>query len=383
MIKATRISKMALLIRRALMLAAPLTLGACDADSPKSKEIFIEAVPADSSLFASNASADKKAGAESQTIHLNFDDSAYFVTPTSSLLYRGEYLTYVRDQGYLKPGSILVANRTASWHGPVLMLPPLERGRAYSASVWIKLYETEQPANVKLIWTQISDGVVTNLPLAETKAEPRVWLKLEGEFIDNARSDSDINTLSIDVDNAEMKYLVDDLMVTYAELSAELQAAAASAKAVVANLITNGGLEQGLEPWTHQGGVISRSSAYAHSGEYSLLIAGRKQEWNAPMMPVRGLQNDKLYRFSLFVRMNDGEPATNVRLTMKRVTAGQTTFFTLGGDSATSAGWTEITGTFTAGNITESESVAVYLEAEHPTVSFFVDSLTVDEIPQG
>ena len=382
MTKATRISRLAFLIRTSLLVAAPLVLVACDPDSSAAKEVFIEAVPTDSSLFTSQRLSDQRAG-EPQTIHLNFDDSAYFVGPHSSLLYRGDYLTYVRDQGYFKPGSILVSNRTAAWHGPMLILPPMETGRAYNASVWIKLLETDQPAAVKLNWTQVSEGVLTSLSLAETQVEPLVWQKLEGEFIGNPQSDSDINALTLEVDKPDVKYLVDDFIVTYAELSAEMQAAAAEAKSKVTTIIVNGDLEGGLEPWTHQGGVITRSSAYAHSGQYSLLMAGRKQEWNAPMMPVKGLQNNKLYRFSLFVRMNDGEPSTNVRLTMKRNTAGQTTFLAIGSGSATDAAWTEVSGTFSAANVSDSETVAVYLEAEHPTVSYFIDTLTVEEVPEG
>lgn len=362
------------------MVAAPMILVACSPSGSGKGEVYIEAVPTDSSTLSSLAAEDRRPGTHPQSIHLNFDDSAYFISPDSSLLYRGHYLTYVRDQGYFKPGSILVSNRTAPWHGPLLVLPPLEKARAYSASVWIKLLETEHPATVKLEWTQVSEGVLTSVTLAEIYAEPLVWQKLEGEFISSGRGNSDINSLSLEVNRAEIKYLVDDFIVTYAELSAEMQAAAAAERAKVTNMIANGDVEQGLEPWTHQGGVISRSSAYAHTGRYSLLIAGRKQEWNAPMMPVHGLQDDKLYRFSLFVRLNDGELPTDVRLTMRRVTAGQTTFLTMGSASATSAGWTEVTGTMTAGNISQSEHVAVYLEAMSPTASYFVDTLTVEEI---
>ena len=379
MMKDIGISRLAAGIRRHLMVAAPLVLVACDPGATGRKEIFIEAVPTEASApLVSHAALDRKGA--SQSLHLDFEDGPYYVGPDSSLLYRGGALTFVRDQGYFKPGSVLVSNRTASWHGPMLVLPPLEGGRAYSASVWIKLLETEQPSAVKLEWMQVAEGALTSVTLAEIQAEPLVWQKLEGEFISSGLAGSDINVLSVEVDKAEIKYLMDDVIVTYAELSADMQAAAAAARPKVTNMIVNGDVELGLEPWIHQGGVISRSSAYAHKGNYSLQIAGRKQEWNAPMMPVKGLQDEKHYRFSIFVRMDDGEPSTNVRLTMRRVTSGQTTFLTLGGGTASSAGWTEITGVFSASNASQSENVSVYLEALHPTASYFVDTLTVEEI---
>lgn len=381
--KQMRLSRLNIGICNTLVVVVPLMLAACDSAPSGKNEIFIEAVPAGSSTpLVSQAMEDRK-GAEPRSIYLSFDDSAYHVGPDSSLLYRGEYLHYVRDQGYFKPGSVLVTNRSASWQGPMLILPPLEAGRAYNASVWIKLLETEEPAIAKLEWLQVSEGVLTTVALTETQVKPLVWEKLEGEFIGSGRLGSDINALSLDVSKVDVKYLVDDFIVTYAELSAEMQAAAAAARAKVTNLIVNGDVELGLEPWTHQGGVISRSAAYAHKGSYSLLIAGRKQEWNAPMMPVKGLQDDKNYRFSIFVRMNDNEPSTDVRLTMRRVTSGQTTFLTLGAGKANSAGWTEVSGLFSASNVSQSEAVSVYLEALHPTASYFVDTLTVEEVPEN
>lgn len=379
MMKKIRISRLAAQIQRSLLAVFPLVLGACTPDSIGNKEIFIEAVPTDSSLFGAGLEADRK-GDIAPLIQLDFDQSPYFITPSSSLLYRGNQPSYVREHGYLSPGSLLFANRTNASHGPLLVLPPLEVGRAYNASVWIKLYDTDQASNARLVWARISDGTITLVPLAEVHVEPRTWQKLEGEFIDSNQSSTDINTLSVEVDNVDIKYLIDDLMITYAELSAELQAAAASAKKVSTEIIVNGDVEQGLEPWTHQGGVISRSSAHAHSGKYSVLIAGRKQEWHAPMMPLSGLKDNTFYRFSVYARLNEGEPDSQLRLTIRRKTAGQTTFTPLGGNWVRNTEWTEVVGTFASGNISDSENVAVYLEAENPTASYFVDTLTVQEI---
>jgi hypothetical protein len=274
---------------------------------------------------------------------------------------------------------VLVEKRTAPWQGPLLVLPPIE-GRSYIASVWVKLVETDHPATVRLVLTRVSEGTVTNLLLKEIQADPRTWQHVEGEFIGNKQADSDINTLSLEVDKPDVDYLIDDFIVAYAELSVELQAAARAAKDRESAFISNGSVEEGLEPWSHQGGVISRSTAYAHTGKHSLLIAGRKQEWNAPMMPVEGLKDDKSYRFSIFVRLSDGLKPANVKLTLKRTTSGQTSFVSVGGGQATSTAWTEISGTFSASNVSDSERISTYLECEDPLASYFVDSLTIEEL---
>jgi len=379
MIKAKKSLKFSICLSKYLVgAAASVTLIACKPDAPAKKEIFIEAIPTMSSSFSIDNVKDKK-GEVLRPVQLNFDHSAYFVEEASSLLYRGEYLSYIHDQGHRDPGSVLVENRTASWQGPLLTLPPLVEGMPYNASVWIRLIDTEQSSRVKLILTRVSEGTVTNLLLNEIQAEPRIWQKVEGEFIGNAQSDSDINALSLEVESTD-KYLIDDFLVTHADEAAKAEAATIAATKKESLHIINGSVEDGLDPWTHQGGIISRSTYHAHTGKHSLLISGRRQEWNAPMMFIKGLKDHKSYRFSIFARMNDGQQSANVRLTLRRTTAGQTAFTPLATSQATSSGWTEVAATFSSPNISESEKVSVYLECEDPLASYFVDTLTIEEI---
>jgi hypothetical protein len=380
MIKARKFCKLSACLSKYLAgAAASVTLIACETDAPAEKEIFIEAIPRTSSSFSSAGGTDKKSQAI-QPIQLSFDHSAYFMNATSSFLYRGEYLSYIHDQGHLDAGSVLVENRTASWQGPLLTLPPLDEGVPYNASVWVRLIDTEEQARVKLILSRVSEGTVTNLLLNEIQAEPRMWQKVEGEFVGNAQSDSDINALSLEVEGTG-KYLIDDILVTHADESAKAAAATLAATSKGSVFVINGSVEDGLDPWTHQGGIISRSTYHAHTGKHSLLISGRRQEWNAPMMFIKGLKDHKSYRFSIFARLNEGQQSANVRLTLRRTTAGQTAFTALGASQATSSNWTEVAATFSSPNISESEKISVYLECEDPLASYFVDTLTIEEVP--
>lgn len=361
-------------------IAAAAMLVACKTDDgQESGEIFIEAIPNMSSQFIFQNARDNPQEAFKQPIQLSFDHSAYFASPTSSLLYRGEYLSYAHDQGHLNAGSVLVENRTTHWQGPLLTLPPMQESVTYRASVWIRLLNTDNPARVKLILTRVSGGSPTTLVLKDISAEPRTWQNVAGEFVGAAQADTDIYALSLEVESTD-KYLLDDILVARADMSEKWQATPTAVKAAEMDFISNGGVEEGVEPWTHQGGIISRSVSHAHTGKHSLLISGRKQEWNAPMMFVKSLQDNQLYRFSIFARLNEGQRAANVRLTLRRTTAGQTTFTPIATSQATDAGWTEVAGTFSAGDISESEKVSVYLECEDPTASYFVDTLSVERI---
>lgn len=358
-----------------------LALLACRAGSaPGSDEVFIESLSTAPAVSTPSKTDAQQVIQADKPLQLGFDHSAYLVSDSGSLLYRGPYLAFVPDQGHLQLGSVLVKDRQETWHGPFLKLPMLEPGTAYRASIWVKPVDTRQPSQVKLILTRVVQGISTSLVLGEIKAEPEVWQKVDGEFVGAAHWSDDITALSLDVDSIDTRYLFDDVMVAYAEFSDELEAAAAAVVAGGLALLRNGDVEDGLEHWSHQGGVISRSNAQAHSGEHSLLVSGRSEGWHGPTMALRGLKDYTRYHFGVFVRLNEGEQPANVQLTMKRVTKGQVSFIPIANALASSTDWVKIGGAFSAPNISESEEIILYVESNNPTASYFVDTLTAEEV---
>lgn len=368
-----------------LLTSAPMALLACQHDlMPGSKEVMVEAVTGNSALpqatgpmFSQGRLADS-----SQPMLANLVDNGDLSDGLRGWLYRGGGMHYSAEEGYLKPGSLMIKNRMETWHGPVVRLPALESRKAYRATAWIKPVDTDRSARARLILTRVTDGELNSITLADLEATPKRWQKLEGEFIGGTYHSEEVAILVLDVDDTKVNYYLDDLVVTYAELSDELQAAAAAAAGnVVRRWIRNGDVEDGLEYWSHQGGVISRSSAQAQSGKYSLLITGRNQGWNGPSMAVNGLENNTRYRISIYGRIAEGQADSKLQLTMKRVTDGQTSFIPITQVEGVSREWRELAGVFTSPNITRSQIVSLYVEAADPLVSFYVDNLTIEELP--
>lgn len=360
--------------KSAALAGSLLVLAACSGSEP-AKEILVEAVPTamTTTETAQPVSADKP-------LHLSFEDSSTFVYDHSSLLFRGHHtVKFMPDQGHLQLGSVLVEKRQESWHGPLLTLPKLDPGKAYRASVWIKLLDSKQPAEVKLILIRVAGGTTTNVVLNRLLIEPGSWQKIDGEFIGANEWSDDITALTLDVVSVDTQYLIDDVMVSHAELSDELEAAAARSRKPT--FVRNGDLEEGMEHWGRQGGVISRTTAQAHSGSHSLLIAGRTETWHAPTLAMHGLEDSKKYKISVFVRLNEGEQPVTIQLTLKRVTNGQESFLPIASAGAYSSRWVEVSGIFSAPNVSESEQVVLYLESDSATASYFVDTLTVKEAP--
>lgn len=250
-------------------------------------------------------------------LRLDFSREDSFNNESGVLLMRGVHLRYLPEIGHLLPGAVGVLGRKEVWHGPMLRLPKLEAGQAYAVSVWVKPRDTTDSTRFSLVLTRVTDGTSARFELGEVLVEPDQWGKVEGEFIAVDHGGDQIQTLHLDVDSALTDYIIDDISVAYAEFSEELEAAAIEdVEQRVGRYVRNGDAEEGLEPWSHQGGLITRSSVQAHSGQHSILISGRTQGWNAPVMSVRGLEDQIRYKFSIFTRLQKGESPASMKMTM-------------------------------------------------------------------
>src|SRR5690606_6743883 len=164
------------------------------------------------------------------------------------------------------------------------------------------------------------------------------------------------------------RYFLDDISVSYTDGEDDLMVlSAGDLKPVATSFIINGSAEEGLEPWGNRGGFISRSSARPRTRQHSILITNRSQDWHAPTMEVNGLQNNVEYEFSIFVYIEDGQQAADMKLTLKRETGGQASYINLAVKQAVESGaWVEVAGTFSSSNVSRSHALTVYLEASDP-----------------
>jgi len=145
------------------------------------------------------------------------------------------------------------------------------------------------------------------------------------------------------------------------------------------NLAQNPGFEDGTDPWFGFGAALTTSTNAAHSGTYSGLVTNRTAEWNGVAQTLLGvLQTNRLYRISAWVRLADGDPQT-VALTVAKTDGGETTYEWVAGGTATSTGWTQLSGSYTLTVSGELTDLLLYLEVPtSPTVSFYADDFVIE-----
>lgn len=280
------------------------------------------------------------------------------------------------DEAHGGTNSLFVTGREENWNGPVMNLPELTVGVRYDFSVWVKLAEGADPATLKLTLKRSDDDPEDNyITVASGVANSDEWIQLQGDYIHSVNGTLTDFTVFVDSDEAEAPFAdfyVDDLEV-----------------GMNVSLVVNGGAEDGIEPWRYQGDgvLLTQSTAQVNSGEYSLLVTGRSQNWHAAVMDLpRDLTVGMTYSASVWVRLAEGEEDTPVTMTLNRKdeTEGQSTdgeFTTIMSATATDDAWVELSGEFQHTAVGQINDLYLYIEAERATASYYVDDL--DAVPVG
>jgi endo-1,4-beta-xylanase len=152
-----------------------------------------------------------------------------------------------------------------------------------------------------------------------------------------------------------------------------------------AQTVVQHGWEDGtLQGWTPFGGGVLLSNAVgtARTGTRSLLTTGRTAGFNGPSLelgPV--LAAGTPYQITAFVRLGAGEPATQVRMTVRRTpTGGSSQFDSVSATTTvTDAGWVAVQGVYSfSGSVS---GLLLYIESTSATASYYVDDFTITVAP--
>lgn len=154
------------------------------------------------------------------------------------------------------------------------------------------------------------------------------------------------------------------------------------------NLVVNGGLEDGVEPWRSQGEgvVIEQSTDVAHSGTHSLFVSGRSMPWHAPVMDLPlDFPTGRSYTASAWVYLPAGSANSVFKISMKRVDQDGEAYPPVAETLTPVAPgtWVKMTGSFvhtSRGSVTE---LFLYVEAVDAGVEYYVDDLEIRAGPYG
>lgn len=155
--------------------------------------------------------------------------------------------------------------------------------------------------------------------------------------------------------------------------------AQAAEPVVVVESTFDDGTTQG---WGPRGGeTVAASTAAARSGTHGLLVTGRTQSWEGPVIDLLGtMTKGTRYTLSVWVRLAPGESSASVRLSVERRTDGTPSYDQVVGDTTvTSGGWVNLQGSYTLAH--DVEFLTAYVETGSGTASLHVDDFTMSYVP--
>ena len=156
------------------------------------------------------------------------------------------------------------------------------------------------------------------------------------------------------------------------------------------NLHTNPGFESGQDWWwfafTDAATTATVTDSVAHSGTYSMLVAGRTATWHGVATDLLGaglttpVQEGVSYHLTAWVRIS-GAPTDTVGLTGVVTCDGNTTYPWLVGGTVSNSGWTELSGDFTAPTcVTSLSEFRLAVNTAAAGVDIYLDDVSISQV---
>lgn len=265
--------------------------------------------------------------------------------------------------------SLLVAGRTASWHGPRMNLPrDLPVGEDYLVTAWVRLAGNTPQSELNITVKRQVAGADQFRGIDSVVVPVGQWVMLAGTYTHEVAADDGGDFyVYLESPNSTASFYVDDLALRRS------------------NLAINGGLEDGTTGWARFGEhpVIAQVSTPVRSGNHSLSVTGRRESWQGASFTFAPLDRGATYNFSCWVRLADTYSNNTVTLSLKLDDEGEpdegqdAKYPDIATANANAQDWTQVTGSYTyqpEGVVTE---LLAYIQAGHANAAFFVDDCSV------
>lgn len=282
---------------------------------------------------------------------------------------------------YAGSNSLLVEGRSDDWHGAQMHLPLDLPDNTYRASVWVRLAEGESPTTVKLTMERKEFGqTVPDYPtVAQGNVTSDDWVQVTGTFSHQSPNALETLLFYIEAENPTASYYIDELSLVVADAGSAVDPADPS------GWIINGDVESGVAPWrgNPENVVVTQQAEASNSGDYSLLVTGRADNWHGPVMDLpKTLPVERTYQASIWVLLAPGEEDSDVQLTLKRQLDGQPgdaegIYISIASaESVNDEEWVQLLGTFEHPPFEgELADFYLYVEATSVVADFYVDDL--------
>ncbi|WP_163192232.1 endo-1,4-beta-xylanase [Clostridium thermarum] len=306
-------------------------------------------------------------------------------------------LTAVTEAAASGDYSMKVTGRTSTWNGPSINLNGyLAKGSTYNISLKVKVVpgqaeeqaeNTNQLITVTMLRresTATSDSYDTIA--YQTTVNEESWTTITGTYTPAYDSYTTL-ALYVESPNATLEFYVDDVVITGHRVdNGGTVPRNPNAPPAGTNIVSNPDFENGTaDGWYGRGTAqIEATQEDAASGEYSLKVTGRTQNWNGPAVSLIDKINlGSTYTVSLKVKAVPGQSGLkNVSVTTERTIDGAQSWTGLKSNVGISDSyWTTIETEMSLLDATPAMTqLDLYVESSNENLEFYVDDVSVVEV---
>jgi len=147
------------------------------------------------------------------------------------------------------------------------------------------------------------------------------------------------------------------------------------------NLLTNPGFERGnTSGWKTWGCSLRAVQDPVRSGDYSVWVYNRTQNWQGPVHSVVGtMEHGKTYTISAWVKL-DNAASARVAVTFMQMDGRGIRYINVGSLIVSDSQWTQVSGEFTLNVVGTLEDIDVYFEGPAPGINFYLDDAELVEL---
>jgi glucuronoarabinoxylan endo-1,4-beta-xylanase len=149
----------------------------------------------------------------------------------------------------------------------------------------------------------------------------------------------------------------------------------------VENLLINPGFESGnTSGWKTWGCSLRAVQNPVRSGDYSVWVYNRTQNWQGPVHSIIGkMEHGKTYTVSAWVKL-DNAASARVTVTFMQMDGRGTRYINAGSSNVSDSEWTKVSGEFALDVVGTLEDMDVYFEGPAPGINFYLDDAELVEL---
>ncbi|ADU28823.1 endo-1,4-beta-xylanase [Evansella cellulosilytica] len=298
----------------------------------------------------------------------HFDDGT-----TQGWFGREANLEVVDNEAHSGEYSLFVDGRTEGWNSPALDLQGmLEIGATYEIAGYMK--RAEATSEEKLVMAMIDQSVGEDAQynwINSRETSQTDWVELRGEYtITDEKEDL---VLYFEIENNTENFYIDSISITKISPADDSFVPEIVAEFDFEDGTTQGWFGRGITPKVVQGN--------GQSGEHSIFVEGRTENWHSPALNVRELfEIGATYEITGHMkRATTTEEDGNLVMAMiDQSIGGDANYNWIDNKRVTHDNWVALSGEY---SITEEKGeLTLYFEIEGNTEDFYINTITITMI---